>query len=105
MMFFCRRYFEYTYRLLRERLGDMNELVVDAHYKIGLAIQEMVNLTSMSATKTSSAMCLAFGEMNHEWIGNTWLPHLGLSQYRSYFMECLIDARMLDHLNKKDLRE
>lgn len=44
MKFFCLRYFEYTYRLLRERLGDMDELVVDAHYKIGLAIQEMASL-------------------------------------------------------------
>ncbi|KAK5639902.1 hypothetical protein RI129_010713 [Pyrocoelia pectoralis] len=47
--------------------------------------------------------CIA--QLGHTWVSSEWLPDLGLSQYSESFATNLVDARMLEHLSKKELEK
>uniref|UniRef100_A0ABD2XD27 SAM domain-containing protein n=1 Tax=Trichogramma kaykai TaxID=54128 RepID=A0ABD2XD27_9HYME len=45
------------------------------------------------------------GQLGHTWVSSEWLPDLGLAQYAESFATNMVDARMLDHLSKKELEK
>ncbi|XP_029043460.1 kazrin isoform X10 [Osmia bicornis bicornis] len=47
--------------------------------------------------------CIA--QLGHTWVSSEWLPDLGLAQYSESFATNMVDARMLDHLSKKELEK
>ncbi|XP_066255561.1 kazrin isoform X1 [Euwallacea similis] len=47
--------------------------------------------------------CIA--QLGHTWVSSEWLPDLGLSQYSESFASNMVDARMLEHLSKKELEK
>ncbi|XP_045464854.1 kazrin isoform X2 [Harmonia axyridis] len=44
-------------------------------------------------------------QLGHTWVSSEWLPDLGLSQYGENFASNMVDARMLEHLSKKELEK
>lgn len=47
--------------------------------------------------------CIA--QLGHTWVSSEWLPDLGLAQYSDSFAANMVDARMLEHLSKKELEK
>ncbi|XP_072379366.1 kazrin isoform X2 [Diabrotica undecimpunctata] len=65
--------------------------------KIRLAIEEHRNPALVRYP------CIA--QLGHTWVCSEWLPDLGLSQYCENFATNMVDARMLEHLSKKELEK
>ncbi|CAG9856723.1 unnamed protein product [Phyllotreta striolata] len=65
--------------------------------KIRLAIEEHRN--------PSLVRYPGVAQLGHNWVCNEWLPDLGLAQYSESFATNMVDARMLEHLSKKELEK
>lgn len=42
-------------------------------------------------------------EMDHHWVATSWLSDVGLPQYSQTFQSHLVDGRVLNSLNRRDL--
>lgn len=42
-------------------------------------------------------------EMDHHWVATSWLNDVGLPQYSQTFQSHLVDGRVLNSLNRRDL--
>lgn len=42
-------------------------------------------------------------EMDHHWVATSWLNDVGLPQYSQTFQSHLVDGRLLNSLNRRDL--
>ncbi|XP_056635891.1 kazrin isoform X3 [Diorhabda sublineata] len=65
--------------------------------KVRLAIEEHRN--------PSIVRYPSIAQLGHTWVCSEWLPDLGLSQYCENFAVNMVDARMLEHLSKKELEK
>ncbi|KAL1138076.1 hypothetical protein AAG570_009771, partial [Ranatra chinensis] len=82
----------------------------DAELEVGLGIQhpmhrKKLRLAIEEHRHPSMVRYPCIGQLGHTWVSSEWLPDLGLAQYSENFATNLVDARMLDHLSKKELEK
>lgn len=63
------------------------------------------SLSSLLGDMHCNAHFLPPTSSSYRWVSSEWLPDIGLPQYIESFMNCLVDARMLDTLSKKELEK
>ncbi|EDV29378.1 uncharacterized protein TRIADDRAFT_51625 [Trichoplax adhaerens] len=92
--------------------ADLNEMTSDRlkkdvgithplhRLKLMLAVDEIVKVMTPGSNFLPTS--ITFGSLNYDWTASEWLSHVGLTQYKEKFLGCLIDARMMEHLSRKD---
>lgn len=101
-----------SYRAVRLRNVYLQVLLElsDAELEAGLGVthplhRKKLRLAIEEHRHPSHVRYPCIAQLGHTWVSSEWLPDLGLAQYSESFATNMVDARMLDHLSKKELEK